>query len=67
MQFRYGVLGAGGLSLLTNYTFFRFSSAFFQFVYFGSTMLMGHMLVNSILNRRFSRLIEPYFEKYEIK
>lgn len=67
LQFRYGVLGAGAFSLFSNYALFRFSSSFFQFIYFTSTMLMGHLLVNSLVNRRFNRLIEPYFEKYEIK
>jgi hypothetical protein len=67
LHFRYAIVGATVFSTVSNYFVFRYNSAFFQFMYFSSSLLIGHMLVGARLNSRFNKLIEPYYEKYHIK
>lgn len=67
LHFRYAIVGAGLFSTVSNFFLFRYNSAFLQFFYFASSLFIVHMGVGARLNARFNRLVEPYFEKYQIK
>ena len=61
LHFRYAIIGAGLFSTLTNYSLFRYNSAFVQFFYFTGSLLMARMSIGPSVNTRFNKLVEPYF------
>lgn len=67
LHFRYAIVGAGLFSTVTGYSLFRFNTTLLKVVYFTASALAINIGVGARLNARFNRLVEPYFEKYQIK
>ena len=67
LNFFYG----GGLPLLgamlLNFTCFKHNTFAYQLFFTGSVTVLGHFLMKKRIEYRFNSLVDPYFEKYEIK
>lgn len=62
---------SGGSSVLLgvsmNYLFFRHNTFSYQFIFASSIFLISHIFLKRKIEYRFNALVDPYFEKYEIK
>lgn len=67
LNFFYAGGGSLGASLLVNYGLFRHNTFSYQFAFTCSVFLMAHIITKRRVEYRFNSLIDPYFEKYEIK
>eukprot|EP01016_Furgasonia_blochmanni_P036090 TRINITY_DN4072_c0_g1_i3.p2 TRINITY_DN4072_c0_g1~~TRINITY_DN4072_c0_g1_i3.p2 ORF type:complete len:136 (+),score=13.52 TRINITY_DN4072_c0_g1_i3:155-562(+) len=66
-NFYYSIVFPGFCSLLSNYLLFRTNRWSFQILYMGISWLTLHMYMTHKIDSRFNTLVNPYFEKYEIK
>ena len=67
LNFFYGVGFNGLLCVALNYALFRTNRKFVQITFIGSTFLVSHLFIRRKLDERYNKMMEPYFEKYQIK
>jgi hypothetical protein len=67
LNFFYGIGLNGLLCVLLNYALFRNNRKFLQLTFVGCTFLASHLYVRKQLEKRYNKMMEPYFEKYQIK
>ncbi|KRX04575.1 hypothetical protein PPERSA_04390 [Pseudocohnilembus persalinus] len=67
LSFTYGVMANMIFSIGTNFALFKTNGVLLQCVFFCSTFAGINFWVRKRVERRFNTLVDPYFEKYQIK
>lgn len=67
LNFFYGIVFNGFLSVVLNYALFRNNRRFLQLTFIGTSFLGLHLFTKNRLDQKYNRMMEPYFEKYQIK
>ena len=67
INFFYGVCMTGLTSVFLNYFLFRHNRKFLQLSFIAFTFLGMHLGIKRQLDIRYNKMLEPYFEKYQIK
>ena len=67
LHFKYCIAFSMFSAIIINWTAFRFVSTLTQGVVFAGVFGASHLFWTGQINRRFTVLTEPYYEKYSIK
>ena len=67
LSFFYGIGVNGLICVALNYALFRTNRKFLQLAFIGTTFLGMHLFLKKKLDFRYNQMLEPYFEKYQIK
>jgi predicted alpha/beta-fold hydrolase len=67
LNFFYAIGASLFTSVLTNWVLFRSYRGTYQVGFVGLSSLGLHLFFTQRINKRFERLVTPYFEKYEVK
>lgn len=66
-NFFYGGAFCQVVPICLNFALFKHNTFTFQMLFTGTSFMVGHFLTKRMIEFRFNKLIDPYFEKYEIK